>query len=164
MANKQRAMVNQRLYFSRLHLQWLERELASEQLPANIVEQALGESLLFHLQSAYRTYLLELAESYVLYPDSLERAVKLQELLAEQGKSAAEVEQLCQLERGPSWLSPLLSALDRSVPLSHPGSGQGIAVVHVSSADSASLLETGRRCLAGLSELIEQQRGQLEEW
>jgi hypothetical protein len=62
MANH-RSTVNQRLYFAQLHLQWLSRELQNGQLPAMLVEQALGESLLFNLQRIYPAYLLEVAQT-----------------------------------------------------------------------------------------------------
>ena len=49
MANAQRPVVNQRLYFSRLHIDWLSQQLANEEIAKSVLEQSLGESAVFHL-------------------------------------------------------------------------------------------------------------------
>lgn len=162
-ANQQRPVVNQRLYFAHLHLQWLERELASEDLPAATVEQALGESLFFHLQAAYRSYLLEIAESYGLFPQSLDSARDFQLLLEREGKTAAQVTELVGLETSDSWLAYLLSnATDAVLPVNKVPSGSNIALVELATGETT--VERAKHCCEQLSALIENQRVQLEEW
>lgn len=162
MANQQRPIVNQRLYFSRLHLQWLQRELAGGELAAATVEQALGESLLFHLYRCYQAYLLELAESYGLYPASIDNATSFMALLDAQGKSSAEANELCALESSNSWLAAMLaSATSAVLPGNSPATNATIAVVQVG---AVGFCECGQKYLDKLSALIENQRGQLEEW
>lgn len=167
MANQHRSTVNQRLYFARLHLDWLKRELDSEQLPAMTVEQALGESLLFHLCRTYQTYLLEVAETYALFPQQLENATAFKVLLAEQGKSSAQANELAALECSGSWLSAMLqSSTSALLPAQAVPAKGSIAVIQIESTNDAGASNTELlgSYLDKLAALIENQRGHLEEW
>jgi hypothetical protein len=164
MANH-RSTVNQRLYFAQLHLQWLSRELKNGQLPAMLVEQALGESLLFHLQRSYRAYLLEVAETYGLYPATLDDASSFKLLLEAEGKNSAEVNELYALEASDSWLSEMLStATSALLPGNTTPATATIALTQVDVVVVTGFRDSGQGYLDKLTALIENQRGQLEEW
>ena len=160
-----RSTVNQRLYFCQLHLQWLKQELESGQLPAMTVEQALGESLMLHLQRSYQAYLLEVAESYGLYPANIVDAAGFKSLLDSQGKSSAEVNELYALESSDSWLSDMLSAATNVLLTGNTTPAKAtIALIQVDLASDTNLCESGQQYLDKLTTLIESQRGQLQEW
>jgi hypothetical protein len=160
-----RSTVNQRLYFAQLHLQWLSRELQNGQLPAMLVEQALGESLLFHLQRSYRAYLLEVAQTYGLYPASLDDATSFKALLDAEGKSSAEANELCALESSDSWLSMMLSeSTSALLPGNTTPATATIALTQLDVVKVTDFRDSGQQYLDKLTALIESQRGQLEEW
>jgi hypothetical protein len=147
----------------------LQRELDSKQLPAQLVEQALGESLLFHLRQCYQSYLLEVAESYNLFPAKLENAISFKALLDEQGRNCAQVNELIALETSNSWLSAMLQAPTSAILPTHARPAHDtIAAVQIENADpegpNNGLLARGKLYLAALEALIDNQRGQLEEW
>lgn len=165
MASAKRPLVNQRLYYARLHRDWLQEKLDEQQHPKAIVEQALGESLVMHLVMAYRVYLQEVAEAYQLDTDA-ERAQQLSEQMTIQGISSAECEELCALESGQEWLARLLKLYkgigEAEEPVkNHPSaSAIQLQVVDSQTFNAPELLQLYHN----LQALIDKQRGCLEEW
>lgn len=167
MANLQRPLVNQRLYFCRLHLQWLEAQLSEQQLPRQLLERSLGESILLHLVLAYRAYLSEIAEAYAVKEQSFLNADELIAALAVAGFESAEAKELSLLESADRWLGRLLmqfsgiSRLDMSVKQNR--SASVITSVEQHQEQDFSYLYLSDYFLY-LSDLIENQRSRLEEW
>ncbi|MGK0500271.1 MAG: hypothetical protein ACJAYG_001920 [Oceanicoccus sp.] len=172
MANSQSRIVNQRLYFCRLHLQWLDQQLQLQMLPKALLEQSLAESALFHLQMAYRAYLLEIAEAYNLKPDSIKSVEQLMACIGEQQLRSAEAYEIEQLaQQAESWLSSMLQVyaqLDEdSVSLPQQGYQQAnmINISPVQAVGSCELsAELVHNCHQQLTALIENQRLRLQEW
>ena len=176
MANSQRPLVNQRLYFVRLHSDWLEAQRAAEQLPRAVVDQALGESLILHLVLAYQAYLNEVAEAYQLPASNNIRAVALVEQLAARGQSSAEAEELRSLELSDSWLSQVLKHFENlgqgelSLAASPQASSnsvnkQAVELIGSSNNQSQAIDITALNTAAqSLEALIERQRTCTEEW
>jgi Family of unknown function (DUF6586) len=172
MSVPQRAIVNQRLYFCRLHLDCLEQQLSQQVVPKHVLEQSLGESFLFHLVMTYRAYLAEIAEACSVSSSDLEAgltsAEHLLDLLRDNKTYCAAAEELSALESTASWLSSLLVAFHLSATgaLQTPpvAASTGIAVKQIESDTDTVGLRAGRNLLRLLGELIENQRLQLEEW
>jgi len=167
MANSQRPLVNQRLYYCRLHLQWLTAELDKQSLPKAVLEQALGGSTLVHLVLAYRAYLQEIAEAYNVPLSSFQSVTDLNAMLVLQNTGCAEANELVELEQR-GWLKELLlqyQAINELRPPQHLGASsvQPIMVTQVANESSSSLSDCSR-FYTQLSELIDNQRTRLEEW
>jgi hypothetical protein len=164
MSNAQTAQVNQRLYFARLHLQWLQQALDQQQVAAKVVEQSLSESCLMHLVLAYRAYLAELAEAYSLSGASFDDAEALIEALAGIHKESAEAREIQLLEEG-GWLGEMCqryTQLGASSMAAIATTNAGvIPVLQVSQQLNA---ESCQHYLESLQKLVESHRSQLEEW
>lgn len=163
MSNQQRAVVNQRLYFCQLHLGWLEAQLLKQDIPLRVVEQSLGESMLFHLVLCYRAYLSEVATAYGYPVDNLTHAGQLIDHLSVQQLRSGEAIELSGLELSDSWLSALLSQYEQLGPVNLALSSTDIKTISVS-----PVLELDSNVLRNyfnlLNEVIENQRTRLEEW
>ncbi len=167
MANEQRPIVNQRLYFCRLHLEYLFAELEKQRTAKVIVEQSLGESIVLHLVLTYRAYLLEIAAAYTVPLSTFCSASELMAALSHHNHPSAEAQELLALEQD-GWLHELLLRYRelggaRNLPRANRSPAQNLVVTHV---DSHQVLdaEQCRFYLQSLSELIENQRTRLEEW
>jgi hypothetical protein len=165
MANQQRALVNQRLYFCRLHLSWMQQALEQADVPAHVIEQSLAESVIFHLVTAYRLYLAEVATAYSCPCESLDNTQALMDLLALQQRESAEAREMQQLEQG-GWLQELITAFHAILDgrSQSPGKkpAQGIPVLQV--AQQALDYDRCEAFLESFHKLIENQRSRLEEW
>ena len=166
MANSQRPVVNQRLYFCCLHLQWLQQQLAEQDVPKLVLEQSLGESTILHLAMAYRAYLTEIAIAYTSSTlSSFDNASALLEFLEAQGYESAEAKELQQLEQG-GWLAELLvryHRLGNEIRAAKPAAVQSIAVAELDSSGAISL-DSLSHCFQQLGAVIDNQRARLEEW
>ena len=169
MANAQRPIVNQRLYFCRLHLDWLSQELAREDLPQSVLEQSLGESLLFHLMMAYRAYLQEIAVAYSTPVHDVHNAQQLLTRLESNGYTSAEASELKGLEEAESWLAELfqryrsVGSLQRAAAVIRP---QSLArEQHCTEGTTGPLTNTEcQGYFQALTAVIDNQRSRLEEW
>lgn len=167
MANPLTAKVNQRLYFSQLHLQWMQRAIDEQQIPRHIVDQAMGESVVLHLMTTYRYYLSELAQAYGLSGESPGSAAQCATILAAAGKTSAECEELIALEEADSWLASLAQLYGRLDSVEgHVASAQAPqASLRVHSVDDTPLaLAPLIAIYEALKALIDNQRTRLEEW
>lgn len=171
MAEANRAFVNQRLYFCRLHLDWFEQQLAQQVLARSVLEQSLGQSCLYHLVMAYRAYLAEIAHSVGLTETQLHNATELQRLLQQRDIRCGEADELMNLENVQSWLSELLlryaNAKTDSV-LTEPTAVSSASPIPVKSVDTQHSvtvdIDTAKGLFYSLKQLIETQRAQLEQW
>ena len=167
MANEQRPIVNQRLYFCRLHLEYLAVELDRQQTPKVVVEQSLGESIVLHLVLAYRAYLREIAIAYAIPGAAYTTASDLIAALYQSCQQSAEAKELAALEQD-GWLCELLTrycALGsvEAEAKDRPASASGITVMQIDDKQPLDLALC-RHYLQSLNELIENQRSRLEEW
>ncbi|ARN75676.1 DUF6586 family protein [Oceanicoccus sagamiensis] len=167
MANAQRPVVNQRLYFCKLHLDWLAQQLANQDIPKSVLEQSLGESILFHLINSYQAYLAEIAIAYNLPPADFINADTLIEALKQGGFYSAEANELRELELADSWLSRLIREYQAVGPIYRAGkSSNNSQIVAFSSQDNSGTMDLDvlKQCWQQLSGVIENQRARLEEW
>ena len=172
MASQLRPIVNQRLYFARLHCDWIAQEQDKQQLPKRVIEQSLGESVIFHLVMAYRAYLSEVGEAYLQPQRAYSSALELLQFFSEQKVESAQVSELALLEgrsEPDGWLRDLLALHMQSVNSAHTlpavavNSRNTLAITLTDQADELSL-ERGLHFHHCLSVLIETQRLCLEEW
>lgn len=167
MTNPLRARVNQRLYFCQLHLQWMQRALDEQQVPRRVIDQALGESVVLHLITAYRHYLSELAHAYGLSGETPQSTAQCAAALAAAGKTSAECEELIALEQADSWLAALLQLnADLGSIEGRPAveSAPQAAIRMQSVEDNPLALQPLIAIYDGLQALIDNQRTRLEEW
>lgn len=169
MDNIFRSDVNQRLYFCKLHLQWLEEQLLSEQVAKSVLEQALGESIVSHLVLAYRCYLSELAYAYSVNITGLKSAKALNDALAEQRYVSAEANELLAKESSDQWLGELISRynglgeVQGQAEYTQKRGSTLIAALHVDEFSPYSF-DALQGYFTQLSDIIENQRSRLEEW
>ena len=172
MANPYRSLVNQRLYFCSLHIEWLGDQIADQAIARAVAEQALGESIVFHLIQAYQCYLSEIASSYSIDADNLQTAEQLVGLLAGNKQSSAEAQELLACEAPESWLGKLIQQhhMLGSVQMSNqtPNTKRSLPSAMISAVEvDATLdfsLERLQTYLKNLKAIIENQRSRLEEW
>ena len=166
MENPQRPTVNQRLYYCRLHLKWMQQVLEQGEIAKKVIEQSFAESTLFHLVTAYQCYLAEIATAYGSPCEHLEDVETLEQLLSQQQLESAEAREIAELAEG-GWLKDLLTAygsistasVTAKSPLNHPE-----AIPAVQLEQSSKGFEQCRLLLDSLQGLIENQRDRLEEW
>ena len=175
MALECRSVVNQRLYFARLHCDWLRHELARQELPKRVAEQSLGQSVVFHLVCAYRAYLSEIAEAYSQPAGAYHSAGQLVEQMARQNLDCGEALELNTMEfaentESTAWLRDLLAhfqrVLDNPATLSSSSLSQPKQAIVVTQLESDDDL-TQKRCqyfYESLLHIIESQRLRLQEW
>ena len=165
MANTLRDEVNLRLYCCRLQLQQYEQLLIAADLPVSVIRHLAGEAACLHLQRCYQAYLLELGQAYNVDAAGCGSAGSLASSMAEQGVSAAEISQFCELESDTnSWLSALLAAVG---PVSAPTAAvpKSSAQIRLMALEPSMLdLEALQTAYESLSELIESQRSLSQEW
>jgi len=158
MSSNWRAQVNQKLYFAQLLL-----DDASTQSSA--AQTALLEGAVFHLATAYRLYLKEIAHSQSHSTDAID-AISARRELAKKGFVCQELEGLVRLEESGSWPARLL-AIYREVTgevakmASSKASASMIAVADVTDSLDA---EVCRQWLRQFQVLIESQREAAQEW
>lgn len=165
MENPQRPLVNQRLYYCRLHVKWMEQALEKGEIARNVIEQSFSESVLFHLVKTYQCYLAEIATAYGAPCEYLGDVMALEQLLSQQQLESAEAREIAELASS-GWLGELLEtyqAIPAAVSATKSSfSPQAIPAVQVQ--QSSAGLERSRFLLESMEKLIENQRDRLEEW
>ena len=81
------ARTNQKLSFARIHLEQLVQAQDSNGWEKHSLIESFNESVLFHLASAYQSFLREVAERYRFNPETVSGLLDL-----ERGLEAAGVE------------------------------------------------------------------------
>ena len=168
MANRQCAIVNQRLYFCRLHIDWLQQEVQLQKLPRHIVEQSLGESVLCHLVLTYRAYLIELFEAYTSSSIKLVDATELIDQLALHNMHSAEAREMQLLEVHEDWLGQMLLQFESLGPVeavrNASSSPQAIAFAEVDASSQDFSVERLQMYFDNLNALISHHRAHSQEW
>lgn len=134
--------VNQKLAFARI----LKTQLPPEGEQA-LLREANLEAMCFHLYSAFRLYLGEIAAQYNLPTDCHQSIASLQAAFATEGRQSPEVNELAELEaRKNSWLQQLQTAyggilvdLDLSALAPKPSETPLAGLIAVTEVDSATL-------------------------
>jgi len=101
---------NQKLYFARLHMDQLRAAESGSGWSKHALIESFNESVLFHLASAYRAFLGEIAEVYRVAPEQAVDLAALEAMLDQQGLETPEVGELKQLSCGEAWLANMLAA------------------------------------------------------
>jgi len=163
-----KARVNQKLYFARIHIDLLQQELTSELRPKHVVEEAIGESTVFHLIGVYLTWLKELAANYSVPAEGIQSLKDLVEGFTAQNLVTAELNELKVLEETDSWLRALLGAYYKIWQVMQELKGQssldsGIPIRQISESQEIDL-KTCANWHEELSSLIERGRGTMYEW
>ncbi len=165
---------NQKLTFARLHLDQLKGAQESIGWNKHALIESFNESLLFHLDSGYLSFLREIAEIYRLKPETVSCLADLQVRLEEKGLEAPEVNEIGQLLGEDRWLGQMQAAYaacwqaqdSEQAKSSHHASVSEIHVVQVNPdyADEQSVIAQLELWLENFSALVERQREAMCEW
>lgn len=149
--------VNEKLYYAQL-------VLAQAARAEGAARRALVESALFHLVTAYRGFLQEIAAGHKQRLQGLDARQALRQLQQE-GWSLPGLAELAALEQGGQWPAQLLAAYAAAVdaapaaPVS--AAANDIALVQM---DGGADVESCGRWLQSLQASIDKQRELLQEW
>jgi hypothetical protein len=154
-----RSRVNQKLYFARLLLE------QAEQADAAPACQALVQGALFHMVTAYRCYLREIAASQRQTIEALDARAAVRQLA---GRAGPEFTELAALEQAGQWPAHLLRAFTEAAALTAAPASASAADIPLAGIPVAQVSETApadcRRWLEAFQAVLEQQREQLQEW
>lgn len=138
--------VNQKLFFCNLLLKQGANGGAGKPSSAQL-EEALCQSALYQLETAYGHYLREIAATYQFKsPETVSSAESLADALSSINKHPAEAQEIQSLlEQKRTWLSQLLNSHKRLSTVSSqlvtpPASNSPIAVVEVKQLDDVETL------------------------
>ncbi len=174
MSNIYISRTNQKLMFAKLHLDHLKQAEQGSGWSKHAQIESFEESVLFHLVSAYSSFLREIAEVYHLDPETISTRDELLAQMELQGMELPEVKELSLLAGSDSWLSQLLAAYRAcwmaraKEQASHSGreSLSEIQVVQVN-PDHASDIQVIAQLegwINNIRELVDRQREGLKEW
>lgn len=174
MSNIYISRTNQKLSFAKLHLDHLKKAEQGSGWSKHASIESFEESILFHLVSAYSSYVREIAAVYYLQPEKITTRDELQQQLEDKGMEASEAKELGILAATDSWLSQLLAAYracwqaqerDQASSSEHASLSE-IQVVQVNPDHSSDkeVISQLEGWLDNLRELVERQRESLKEW
>lgn len=155
--------VNQKLYYARLTLDQAEAGAGGPR------REALREAAVWHLATAYRAHLADIAQSY-RHPSSAESATALARELAGREVRCAAITELEQMERAGEWPAHLLHAMDivsevRPQRAEMAGGGEGqVDPLALKSVDTSPDSADCRRWLNAFESLVMAHREHLQEW
>ncbi len=168
------ARTNQKLNFTRIHLDALKEAQASTGWSKHALIESYNESVLFHMVSAYSAFLREIAEQYRFDADRISKLKQLIEQMESQGLEAPEVAELQQLYADPhSWLHHLLAAYkacwraedhQQSVAQAESVSEIHVMQINPNHAEDGAIIEEYQLWFANLRSLIERFRSAMQEW
>lgn len=168
------ARTNQKLNFSRIHLERLKQAQNDTSWNKHALIESFNESVLFHLASAYDAFLREIAERYSVETESLDGYRSLAAELEVTGVESPELKELSALESDhSSWLHKLVAAYeacwhgtDKQRAVTETSSVSEIHVVQVNPdhAEDAVIIAEYESWLESLSELINRLREGMVEW
>jgi len=174
MSGVYQARTNQKLNFTRIHLDALKKAQESTGWSKHALIESYNESVLFHMVSAYSAFLREIAEQYRF---DAEKITKLKQLVAQmeaQGLEAPEVNELVGLQFNPeSWLHHLLAAYkgcwraeDHQESAAQAESVSEIHVMQINPnhAEDADIIKEYQSWFEQLGALVERLRGGMQEW
>ncbi len=168
------ARTNQKLNFSRLHIDALKGALESTGWSKHALIESYNESVLFHLVSAYDAFLREIAETYRLDTERLQGYRSLVAEIERSGQESPEISEIGELERdATSWLHKLLAAYeacwhgsDRRQKVTATSSVSEIHVLQVNPdhAEDRDVVAELENWLHSLRELVDRLRAGMQEW
>jgi len=158
MSSSWRAQVNQKLYFAQLLLD-------DANTRANAAQTALIEGAVFHLATAYRLYLKEIAQSQNHNTDAADAGSACREL-AGKGFVCQELEELVRLEEGGSWPARLLAAYRDISNASNKAASSKTVANSIAIADVTEVVDAAvcRQWAEQFRRLIELHRESSQEW
>ncbi|MEH6577887.1 MAG: DUF6586 family protein [Amphritea sp.] len=168
------ARTNQKLNFTRIHLDRLRDAQDSTGWSKHALIESYNESVLFHMVSAYSSFLREIAEQYRFDADGITKLKQLVEQMQAQGLEAPEVAELqnLQLDKN-SWLHNLLAAYkgcwraeDHQLSA---GQAESLSEIHVmqinpNHAEDGAIIEEYQSWFESLKSLVERLRSAMQEW
>ncbi|MBU2964433.1 hypothetical protein Q4508_04250 [Amphritea sp. 2_MG-2023] len=165
---------NQKLNFTRIHLDALKVAQESTGWSKHALIESYNESVLFHMASAYSSLLREIAEQYSF---DANRITKLSQLVAQmeaQGLEAPEVAELQQLHsNADSWLHKLLAAYKACWRAEEHkesrGQAESVSEIHVMQinpdhAEDSDILSEYQLWFSEFKSLVERMRSSMQEW
>lgn len=157
MSNPWRAQVNQKLYFVQLLL-------TDAHAKAGPAQQALLQGAVFHLNTAYRFYLKEIAQHQNHTTDAKD-ARNARRQLAAQEWQCQELEVLAQLEEQGQWPLRLLQAVREAEGEVAPAIVKpATSVIAVADITETMDVVSCQQWLASFQALIATQREAAQEW
>lgn len=175
MSNVYLVRTNQKLNFARIHMDALAASHQSTGWSKHAEIESFNESVLFHLASAYASFLREVAERYRFDPAKVSRLADLKKLIEAAGVESPELVELESLQfNESSWLNNLLGAYgacwQAANTADQPSDGsKSISEIHVvqinpNHAEDQEILAEYRRWLDQFRQLIERLRMDMQEW
>jgi len=168
------ARTNQKLNFARIHLEALKEAQSSTGWSKHALIESYNESVLFHLASAYDSFLREIAELYRIDTETFVGYRALIQQFEASGFEGAELNELAQLERDDTcWLHKMLAAYeacwhgtDKRSAVTETSSVSEIHVVQVNPdhAEDGQIIIEYERWLDEMRTLIERLRTGMQEW
>ncbi|WP_286237733.1 DUF6586 family protein [Neptuniibacter halophilus] len=168
------ARTNQKLAFTRIHLDQLKRAQDDTSWSKHALIESYNESVLFHMASAYDAFLREIAELYRVDTESLDGYRSLAAELEATGVESPELKQLSLLEADEAgWLHKLMSAYeacwhgsDKQAALTETNSLSEIHVLQVNPdhAEDKAIVAEYEMWFTALSELVNRLREGMQEW
>ncbi|WP_299177078.1 DUF6586 family protein [uncultured Neptuniibacter sp.] len=168
------ARTNQKLSFTRIHLDQLKQAQSDTSWNKHALIESYNESVLFHLNSAYDAFLREVAELYKVDTESLDGYRSLAAELDRTGVESPELKQLSVLESDDSgWLHKMMAAYeacwhgsDKKEAITQTSSVSEIHVLQVNPdhAEDEQIIKEYEAWFESLSELINRLREGMQEW
>lgn len=165
---------NQKLNFTRIHLDALKVAQESTGWSKHALIDSYNESVLFHMVSAYSSLLREIAEQYRFDANRISKLSQLTEQMETQGLEAPEVAELQQLhDDSDSWLHHLLAAYKGCWRAEDHGQSAGqaesVSEIHVMQinpdhAEDADILQEYQSWFNQFKLLVERLRAGMQEW
>ncbi|MGH1463133.1 MAG: DUF6586 family protein [Neptuniibacter sp.] len=168
------ARTNQKLSFSRIHLDQLKHAQDDTSWNKHALIESFNESVLFHMASAYDAFLREIAERYSVDTEAFSGYRSLAAEMEETGVESPELKELSVLESDDcSWLHKLMAAYeacwhgsDKKQAVTETSSVSEIHVLQVNPdhAEDAEIIIEYEAWFVSLSELINRLREGMQEW
>lgn len=168
------ARTNQKLNFARIHIGALKEAQSSTGWSKHALIESYNESVLFHLASAYDSFLREVAELYRIDTEHFVGYRALMEQFEKAGYEGAELKELGLLEKDhTSWLHKMLAAYeacwhgsDKRAAVTETSSVSEIHVVQVNPdhAEDGQIINEYESWLNEMRTLIERLRTGMQEW
>lgn len=165
---------NQKLNFTRIHLDALKEAQESTDWSKHALIESYNESVLFHMVSAYSSLLREIAEQYRFDANRISKLSQLTEQMEAQGLEAPEIGELQQLQRDAgSWLHQLLAAYKACWRAEEHQQSQAkaesVSEIHVmqinpNHAEDGDILNEYRHWFNEFKALVERMRYGMQEW
>jgi hypothetical protein len=158
MSNPWRAQVNQKVYFAQL-------VLTDARAKSGAAQQALLQAAVFHLATAYRLYLKEIAQHQRHTTDARDARTAHRQFMA-QGWQCQELDVLSQMEEEGQWPQRLLHALhdaEGEVVAVKPAKS-GVGVIAIADITEAVDITSCQQWLESFRTLTEMQREAAQEW